>query len=69
MKPVKIKGEFNNQIKSLKRNISEHLKLLRRVGITKKENDEIDDEVVIEDTTPEFEQLKKENTIKIKQKY
>lgn len=43
--------------------------LLRRVGITKKENDEIDDEVVIEDTTPEFEQLKKENTIKIKQKY
>ena len=43
MKPVKIKGEFNNQIKSLKRNISEHLKLLRRVGITKKENDEIDD--------------------------
>ena len=69
MKPVKIKGEFNNQIKSLKRNISEYLKLLRRVGITKKENDEIDDEVVIEDTTPEFEQLKKENTIKIKQKY
>lgn len=69
MKPVKIKGEFNNQIKSLKRNISEHLMLLRRVGITKKENDEIDDEVVIEDTTPEFEQLKKENTIKIKQKY
>jgi hypothetical protein len=69
MKPVKIKGEFTNQIKSLKRNISEHLKLLRRVSITKKENDEIDDEVLIEDTTPEFEQLKKENTIKIKQKY
>lgn len=69
MKPIKIKGEFTNQIKSLKRNISEHLKLLRRVSITKNKNDEIDDEVLIEDTTPEFEQLKKENTIKIKQKY
>jgi len=69
LKPTKLKGEFKNQIKSLERNISDHSKLLRQVGTTKRDNDSIDDEIVIEDTAPSFKQLINENKIRIKRKY
>jgi len=41
--------------------------LLKKVDFTKKENEKID--YGVDDSTPEFEQLKKENTVKVQQKY